>query len=148
MTADPTHSLELPANRGHRDRIESPERAGVLLAALPEAERPLWATALYAGLRIGELRALRWRCVDFDAGVLRVEHGWDDVEGEIEVKTGAGRRNVPLAGNVRRELAALKLRTGRDGDDLVFGRTPALPFIRSTVRSVRGPRKWQQRWTR
>lgn len=107
----------------------------MLLAALPEAERPLWATALYAGLRIGELRALRWRCVDFDAGVLRVEHGWDDVEGEIEVKSGAGRRNVPLAGNVRRELAALKLRTGRDGDDLVFGRTATLPFIRSTIRS-------------
>ena len=142
VSADPTHGLELPANRGRRDRIESPERASVLLAALPEAERPMWATALYAGLRIGELRALRWRCVDFDASVLRVEHGWDDVQGEIEVKTGAGRRNVPLAGNVRRELAALKLRTGRDGDDFVFGRTAALPFVRSTVRS-RARRAWQ-----
>jgi len=69
-------------------------------------------------LRIGELRALRWARVDFDAGLIRVERGWDDVEGEIEVKTGAGRRVVPLAGVVRRELAALKLRTGRDGDDL------------------------------
>ena len=132
---DPTHGLELPANRGRRDRIESPERAGVLLTALPESERPLWTTALYAGLRIGELCALRWHRVDFEAGVIRVEHGWDDVEGEIEVKTGAGRRNVPLAGLVRRELAALKLRTGRDGEDLVFGRTAKLPFVRSTIRS-------------
>ena len=135
VAIDPTHGLELPANRGHRDRIESPERAAALLAALPESERPLWATALYAGLRIGELRALRWARVDFEAGVIRVEKGWDDVEGEIEVKTGAGRRSVPLAGHIRCELAALKLRTGRDGDDLVFGRTVTLPFVRSTVRS-------------
>jgi hypothetical protein len=42
---------------------------------------------------------------------------------------------VPLAGAVRRELAALKLRTGRDGDDFVFGRTASLPFVRSTIRS-------------
>jgi integrase len=142
VSADPTHGLELPANRARRDRIESPERAGALLAALPDSERPLWATLLYAGLRIGEARALRWRHVEFDAGVIRVERGWDDVEGEIEVKTGAGRRTVPLAGHVRRELAALKLRTGRDGDDLVFGRTPTLPFVRSTIRS-RANRAWQ-----
>ena len=135
VAIDPTHGLELPANRGHRDRIESPERAAALLAALPESERPLWATALYAGLRIGELRALRWAKVDFEAGVIRVEKGWDDVEGEIDVKTGAGRRSVPLAGYVRRDLATLKLRTGRDGDDFVFGRTATLPFVRSTVRS-------------
>lgn len=135
VTTDPTHGLELPANRGHRDRIASPAEAEKLLAALPVSERALWAVAFYAGLRIGELRALRWARVDFDAGLIRVEHGWDDVEGEIDVKTGAGRRVVPLAGVVRRELAAHKLRTGRDVDDLVFGRTPALPFVRSTVRS-------------
>jgi len=142
VSADPTHGLELPANRGHRDRIASPKDAAALLAALPDDDRPLWAVALYAGLRIGELRALRWHRVDFDAGVIRVERGWDDVEGEIEVKTGAGRRVVPLAGIVRRELAALKLRTGRDGDDLVFGRTAALPFVRSTIRS-RARRAWK-----
>jgi hypothetical protein len=30
-----------------------------LLEALPECDRPLWATAMYAGLRRGELMALR-----------------------------------------------------------------------------------------
>ena len=42
---------------------------------------------------------------------------------------------MPLAGAVRRELAALKLRTARDGDDLVFGRTATEAFVRSTIRS-------------
>ena len=48
VSADPTHGLELPANRGHRDRIASPKDAAALLAALPDDDRPLWAVALYA----------------------------------------------------------------------------------------------------
>jgi integrase len=39
------------------------------------------------------------------------------------------------------ELAAHELRTGRRGDDLVFGRTATLPFYPSTVRS-RAHRAW------
>jgi hypothetical protein len=45
----PTLGLELPAVRGTRDRIASPEEAAALLAALP-ADRAIWATAMYAGL--------------------------------------------------------------------------------------------------
>jgi len=101
--------------RGRRDRIASPAQAAALVAALPVAERALWATALYAGLRRGELRALRWNDVDFDAGVIRVERGWDDDPkvGEIAVKSDAGRRAVPLIGVLRRIIATHKLATGR-----------------------------------
>lgn len=134
VIANPTDGLELPAIRGRRDRVASPDRARELIEAAPEQDRGFWSTAFYAGLRRGELRALRWRHVDFDAGVIRVEDGWDDVEGPIEVKTDAGRRAVPIVGALRRELAAHKLRTGRGDDDLVFGRTARLPFIPSTVR--------------
>jgi len=135
VSVDPTDGLELPAVRGKRDRIESTEVAHALLAALPDSERALWATALFAGLRRGELRALRWESIDFAAGVVRVERSWDPVEGEIDVKSEAGRRAVPMALVVRRELTAHKARTGRDGADLVFGRTPRDPFIPSTVRT-------------
>jgi hypothetical protein len=31
-----------------------------MLAAISDRDRPLWATAMYAGLRRGELMALRW----------------------------------------------------------------------------------------
>jgi integrase len=142
ITVDPTRHLRLPQVRNGRDRIEAPDRAAALIAALPEAERGFWSTAFYAGLRRGELRALRWDDVDFDAGVIRVRRGWDDKEGEIEVKSDAGRRNVPLAGVLRRELAAHKLRTGRQGGDLVFGRTADLPFTASTIRA-RALKAWR-----
>lgn len=134
VAVDPTVELELPRIRGRREHVAAPPHAEALLEALPVAERALWATALYAGLRVGELRALRWRDIDFDAGVIRVERGWDDVEGEQEVKTDAGRRVVPLAGRLRAELAAHKLRGGRRAAELVFGRTGSSAFVRTTVR--------------
>ncbi len=56
---NPTLGLSLPAVRGRRDRVARPEEARALIAALPVGDRALWATALYAGLRRGELQALR-----------------------------------------------------------------------------------------
>ena len=115
ISIDPTDNLDLPAIRGRRDRIEPPERAHEYLAALPDSERAFWAVALFCGLRRGELRGLQWINVDFEAGVIRVERSWDPVKGPVDVKTGAGRRAVPMAFVVRRELMAHKARTGRDG---------------------------------
>ncbi len=134
LVVDPTVGLRLPAARGKRDRIASPDEARTLLAALPGDDRTLWATAFYAGLRRGELQALRWRCVDFEQRLIRVERSWDQVAGEIDVKTDAGRRTVPMADGLRRELAQDELRSGRTDDDLVFGRTASDAFVPSTVR--------------
>ena len=51
----------------------------------------------------------------------------------IVPKAAAGRRRVPALEPLKRELAAHKLRTGRSGDDLVFGTTATCPFTPSTV---------------
>ena len=60
-----------------------------------------------------------------------------------DVKTGAGRRAVPMAFVVRRELTAHKARTGRGGHDLVFGRTATEVFYASTIRA-RANKAWKQ----
>lgn len=142
LAVDPTVGLRLPAAHGKRDRIANREEARTLLAALPDDDRALWSTAFYAGLRRGELQALRWQCVDFEQRVIRVEKSWDQEAGEIDVKTDAGRRDVPMADPLRRELAAHKLRSGRGGDDLVFGRTAREAFVPSTVR-LRALEAWK-----
>jgi integrase len=116
---NPTSGLELPAIRGRRDRIVSPEQASKLIAALGESDRPLWATAVYAGLRRGELQALRWEDVDIEGGVIHVRRGWDAIEGEITPKSAKGRRTVPIAAVLRAHLTDHWLRGG-DGV-LVFG---------------------------
>jgi hypothetical protein len=50
LAVNPTSGIELSAVRGRRDRITPPDEPARLIAAVPEADRPLWATAMYAGL--------------------------------------------------------------------------------------------------
>jgi integrase len=133
ISVNPALGLELPSVTGRRDRIADPAEAAALLAALPEGDRPLWATAMYAGLRRGELLALRWRDVDLVAGLIRVERSWDLREGPVRPKSKAGRRTVPIAQALRSHLAAHRLRSTAADDALVFGRTASTPFEPVTV---------------
>jgi integrase len=110
VALNPMAGVELPAVRGRRDRIASPAEAAALITAAPDADRATWATALYGGLRLGELWALRPDDVDLEAGVIRVERSWDRREGVIEPKSRAGRRSVPIVAALRPHLAAQKLR--------------------------------------
>jgi integrase len=130
LAANPCAGLELPAVRGQRERYASPEEAEALIAAIPDAfDRAIWATAMYGGLRLGELRALCVEALDLAAGVIRVERGWDAVEGEIRLKSRAGRRRVPIAAVLHDHLVEHLARTGRKGSDLIFGRAPGSPFF-------------------
>jgi integrase len=140
IAVNPTTGLELPAVRGRRDRIASPDEASKLLEALSERDRSLWATALYGGLRRGELQALRWDDVDLAKGVIRIERAWDVREGEIEPKSRAGRRAVPIAAVLRDHLLEHKQRTSSDG--LVFGRPDGKAFDGPTV-DARAKAAWR-----
>jgi integrase len=130
VSVNPTSGLRLPAVRGGRDRIVTPGEAEALLESLDAHDRALWGTALYAGLRRGELLALRWEDVDLGEGRIRVERSWDLAEGTaVGPKSAEGRRTVPMAARLRALLAAHQLACGRR-DGLVFGvngRTPASP---------------------
>ena len=135
LLVDPCARLKMPVVRNNRTRIEASTTAEALIAALPESEQAFWALALFAGIRRGELRALQVDDVDFEAGLVRVRRGWDDVEGEINPKTFAGARNIPMVGELRRICRTHKLQTGRHGHQLFLGRTPVDPFYPSTVRA-------------
>jgi len=126
--------LKLPAVKGRRDRIADPREAAALLDALPEGDRTLWATAMYAGLRRGELAALDWAHVDFEGNRISVEASWDVKTGRVPPKSEKGRRTVPLPRDLRALLKAHRLRQGRGGEGLVFGRTRDTPFNPNTVR--------------
>jgi integrase len=150
IAVNPTTGLELPAVRSKRDRIAFPIEAASLIAALEQGDRALWATALYGGLRRGELMALRCQDVDLAAGVIHVERSWDAKEGVIEPKTAVGRRKVPIAAVLRDHLAehraasdVARNRYGSTADaGLLFGRTPAVPFVPGTV-SKRARDAWR-----
>ena len=133
VAANPTRGLEFPANRRRRDRVAAPLEAQALIEALPERDRALWATAIYAGLRRGELQALRWCDVDLKGGVIRVVHGWDREAGLIEPKSVAAERRVPIAKSLRTLLVSQRLRHGRRGEGFVFSATGERPFDPPTL---------------
>ncbi len=141
VTVNPTVDIELPRSRRRRERIVSPSEAAAYLRALPGEERALWATAFYAGLRRGELRALRVFDIDLARNELHVLRSWDAVEYEIDPKSDAGQRTIPVVAVLRDYLDEHLLRTARSGRDLVFGRTPSNSFVPSTLRN-RANRAW------
>ncbi len=137
---NPCRGLRLPARRGRRDRIASVDEAVALLAALPVADRALWATAFWAALRHGELKALAWEDVDLAAGVIDVRRSWDQQEGPVLPKSRAGVRRVPIIGRLHDALAEHRAQTGRT-DGLVFGRSEQESFSSNGV-NTRASRAW------
>jgi integrase len=124
VAVDPTRDLELPLDDGRRDRFATPAEVELLISALAEKDRPLWATALYAGLRRGELMALRWDDVDLASGIIRVRQNHDpESKTTGDPKSVAGKRRVPIPPVLREHLLAHKMR----------GTTQPLVFARSTL---------------
>ena len=151
IAINPTAGLRLPKVRGVRDRIAPPEECAKLLGALGRSDRALWATAMYGGLRRGELMALHIEDIDLGNGVIHVRRGWDQCEGEIETKARKVRK-VPIAGALRdhldEHLLSLKWRERSDG--LVFGVSPRSPYCDRTLmeraRRGWGWRQERRRW--
>jgi integrase len=142
VTINPTRGLELPAVRGRRDRVAAPAEAASLLAAL-EHDRALWATAMYAGLRRGELQGLRIEDIDLRRGVISVRHTWDPVAGPLNPKSRSGVRVVPIPARLKAILAEHLL--GLEwSSGLAFGRSQERPFSPKTIHT-RARRAWAER---
>lgn len=75
---------------------------------------PVWAMALYTGMRSGELYALDWPSIDFDNRMIYVHRNWTNTMG-IGATKGRYWRAVPLNDELIEFLKELKLKTGKSG---------------------------------
>jgi integrase len=140
---NPAERIDLPAADSRApEYIPSAAEAEALIAALPLGDRALWATAFYAGLRRGELQALRVCDVNLAASTIKVAGGWDQYEGAQDPKTFGSRRTVPLLAILRDYLDAHLLRMGPTGEALVFGRSASQAFAPTTI-DKRAKRCWK-----
>jgi len=109
------------------------------LRELSNVERQTFAamlsTAFYAGLRMGELRDLPWRNVDFARSMIRVESGYTD--GARSTPKGKRARSVPMVAPLAQRLAALSTRESFTGEnDYVFATPLGGRMIDKRARAV------------
>lgn len=84
-----------------------------------QQDAAIFFTAAYAGLRLGELRSLRWRDLDFGKRLIHVRHSYV-MRSEDAPKSGRV-RSVPMIDQVATALDQLSRRNGWTGEgDLVF----------------------------
>ena len=109
-----------PARRsGDFDVVTAAEVEALLRAAASPQDVALFATAAYAGLRLGELRALRWRDVDFEKRLIHVRRSY--VERDEGAPKSGRVRSVPMIDQVATALDELSRRDWFTADDdLVF----------------------------
>jgi integrase len=121
LPSNPAALVERHPQRPSGDiEVYSPEEAWALVrAAESERDAAISLTAGFTGLRMGELRALRWRDVDFPRSVIRVRASY--AAGEVSVPKSGKVRSVPMVPEVAAQLARLSERPQLAGEeDLVF----------------------------
>jgi integrase len=137
VRVNPTVGIEKPAVRTKARRVVPHTAAEAMIAVLDPDERALWATAFYAGPRMGELSALARDDIDLAAGTIHVHRNWDAVEGYVAVKNRKP-RTVPIAAVLRDYLDEHLLSI--DADEHIFG-TPR--FVNRATERAR--KCWQER---
>jgi len=121
LPRNPVTNVERPRlpRRAGIDVFSREEVMALVRAASSERDAALYLTAAFTGLRLGELLALRWGDVDFDADTIRVERNYTAGR-EGTPKSGRGRA-VPMMEEVARVLARLGQRERFTGArELVF----------------------------
>jgi integrase len=95
-----------------------------LEAARGHRLQALYDLALDSGARQGELLALHWPDIDFDAGTLRIDKSLEEIGYQFRLKppkTRKGRRTIRLAGRTLDSLQAHRSRMRAEGRDVESG---------------------------
>jgi integrase len=113
-----------------REAAGGPLRAGVDFPSIAELNslienskprrRPFIVTAIFTGMRLSELRGLKWSDVDLDVGVIHVRQRADEWGKIGPTKSKAGKRDIPLAPIVVNTLKQWRLDSPKGPLDLVF----------------------------
>ena len=120
LAGDPVEAAERqPQQRSGDIRVLAPDEVELIAAELDGQDAALIRVAAYTGLRLGELRALRWSDVDW---LLRIVHVRRSYTGTVEGPPKSGKvRSVPLPDQAAQVLESLSRRKEfTEAEDLVF----------------------------
>ena len=105
---------------GDSQIIPTKDEIRMIIENAPASHRAMFITAIFTGMRISELRGLRWSDVDFDKQVLHVAQRADEYCEIGAPKSRAGVRSIPLAPIVLSMLKNWKLAVPFSKLDLAF----------------------------
>ncbi|MGM0168044.1 hypothetical protein IGI39_003056 [Enterococcus sp. AZ135] len=110
-------ALKLPKTKPQKIRsLTKKEQKALEKASLKEKNDTGLPTylALYTGLRIGEISALRWSDIDFERNLIQVNHTYQRISLNLKeqktqlmigsTKTDSGIRTIPIGRTLRKEL--------------------------------------------
>jgi integrase len=118
---------------GDFDVLAVDEIGQLVSAAGSELDATIFLTAAFAGLRLGELRALRWSDLDLSKRLIHVRRSY--VMGEAGPPKSGRVRSVPMVDDVADALTRLRERERFTGDeDFVFAGPLGNPFEDSALR--------------
>lgn len=113
LTRNPAHGISPPKRDSKEIRILSPSNASQLLATAQLINDPLYPfihTALNSGMRLSELKALRWDDIKMESHTIRVDKQIKRKKGGGFIftppKTEAGKRTIELG---QETIAAIKV---------------------------------------
>jgi len=121
LDANPVAGVDRqPMERSGDFRVLAPNEVELLTGAAESAQdAALYTVAAFTGLRMGELRALRWSDVDFSKRLVHVRRSY--TSHTLGVPKSGKVRSVPLIDQAARALDALSRREHFvERDDLVF----------------------------
>lgn len=118
---------------GEFQSLSAEEVEALARSAASPQDAALFLTAGFAGLRMGELRALRWEDVDFEKRLIHIKRSYSS--GEEGVPKSGRVRSVPMVDQVLAALDVHSQRTQFPGsDDFVFPGPKGTPFEDSALR--------------
>ena len=114
IARNPVDAIDLPkASRPPVKTFNEAEARALLAAVKGDAAEPAYMLALLCGLRRGELLALKWADLDFDAGTLAIHRSLERIGSRLEFvepKSLSGRRVLPMPQPVLKALKAHRAR--------------------------------------
>ena len=94
----------------------------------------LLSVACFAGLRQGEILALRWQDIDFEMGIIRVVRSYNPYYGMMDLKTPSSIRTVPMIPRLISTLKELRKESGTPApEELLFKSPEGNPINRDTL---------------
>lgn len=133
ITQNPALKTQLPRRplQQQPEMVLTPKQIAELVSQLREPARSIATLLVLTGVRIGELLALRWKCVDLIARAVQITQTVYD--GHFDTpKTQRSARIIPLSEEACRILLSLQQADSRP-EELVFKTASETPLNRQNV---------------